>query len=107
NAAPVITSNGGGATAGVSVSGGTTAVTTVTAADPDAGQTLSYAITGGTDAAKFQINAAAGVLSFIAAPDFSAPGDVGADNTYDVVVQVSDGAGGVDSQAIAVTVTAP
>ena len=34
----------------------TTAVTTVTATDPDAGQTLSYSISGGADAGKFTID---------------------------------------------------
>ena len=43
-------------------------------------------------------------MSFIAAPDFEAPTDAGADNVYDVTVQVSDGTN-IDTQAIAVTVT--
>ena len=55
NHPPTITSNGGGDTAAVSVAENTTAVTTVTATDPDAGQTLSYSIIGGADAAKFTI----------------------------------------------------
>ena len=45
-----------------------------------------------------------GVLSFIAAPNFEAPTDAGANNVYDVQVQVSDGTL-IDTQAIAVTVT--
>ena len=48
---------------------------------------------------------ATGVLSFLSAPDYETPTDVGANNVYDVTVQVSDGAGGTDTQAIAVTVT--
>ena len=79
-------------------------MTTVTATDPDAGQTLSYAIVGGADAAKFTINATTGALAFVTAPDFEAPTDSGANNVYDVTVQVSDGSGGIDTQAIAVTV---
>src|SRR5439155_1083519 len=47
NEAPVITSNGGGDTAAVSVAENSTAVTTVTASDPDAGTTLTYSIAGG------------------------------------------------------------
>ena len=43
-------------------------------------------------------------MSFIAAPDFEAPTDAGANNIYDVTVQVSDGTN-IDTQAIAVTVT--
>jgi large repetitive protein len=79
-------------------------VTTVTATDPDAGQTLSYTISGGADAGKFTIGSTTGALSFIAAPNFEAPTDTGGNNVYDVTVQVSDGQGGIDTQAIAVTV---
>src|SRR5262249_45106311 len=89
----------------VSITENTTAATTVTATDPDAAQTLSYSITGGPDAGKFTISSATGALSFIAPPNFELPTDVGANNVYDVIVQVSDGHGGVDTQAIAVTVT--
>ena len=103
NATPVITSNGGGATASVSIPENSTAVTTVTATDPD-GQTLGYSIAGGADSAFFGIDAT-GALAFITGPDFEAPADAGANNIYDVTVQVSDGNGGLDAQAIAVTVT--
>ena len=47
NEAPVITSNGAGATASVSVAENSTAVTTVASTDVDAGTVLSYSITGG------------------------------------------------------------
>ena len=80
-------------------------VLTVTATDPDAGQTLSYTIIGGADAAKFTINGTTGALAFVTAPDFEAPTDSGANNVYDVTVQASDGNGGIATQAIAVTVT--
>ncbi|WP_367848130.1 cadherin domain-containing protein [Rhodoferax sp. WC2427] len=101
--APVITSNGGGATASVSIAENSTAVTTVTATDVD-GPSLSYSIVGGVDAARFQINASTGALSFVTAPDFESPADIGANNVYDVTVQTSDGTL-TDSQAIAITVT--
>ena len=101
---PAITSNGGAATAAVNVAENVTAVTTVTASDADAGGTLTYSITGGTDAAKFTINATTGVLQFISAPDFEGPTDAGGNNVYDVQVQVSDGTN-TDVQDIAVTVT--
>ena len=104
NEPPTITSNGGGATAGISIPENSTAVTTVTAADPDAHTTLSYSLAGGADASKFQIDSVSGALSFIAAPNFEAPTDSDADNVYDVTVQVSDGEL-TASQAIAVTVT--
>ena len=104
NDAPVITSNAGGASASVSVVENSTAVATVAASDADTGASLTYSIVGGVDAAKFTINTSTGALAFVSAPDFEAPTDNGANNVYDVTVQVSDGAL-TDSQAIAVTVT--
>jgi hypothetical protein len=104
--APVITSDGAGPTAAVNAAENQTAVTTVTASDADLpADTLQYTIIGGADAALFSLDINTGVLAFNRAPDFEAPGDVGANNVYDVTVQVSDGQGGLDTQAIAVTVT--
>ncbi|KAB0506095.1 type I secretion C-terminal target domain-containing protein [Pseudomonas lini] len=106
---PVITSNGGGATASVSVAENTTAVTTVTATDADLpAQTLSYSIlnTAGTDFSKFSISSS-GVLTFNSAPDYENAQDVGGadgDNAYVVDVQVADGNGGTDTQTITVNV---
>src|SRR6185436_11208002 len=105
NEAPVITSNGGGNTAAVSIAENTTAVTTVTATDEDAGQTLSYSIIGGADASKFTIGSSTGALSFVTAPNFELPTDAGGNNVYDVIVQASDGHGGIDTQAVAIKVT--
>ena len=104
NDAPVISSDGGGATAGVNVMENGTAVTTVTSTDVDGG-TAVYTITGGLDAAKFSINSSTGELIFQTAPDYEAPTDSNGDNVYEVTVQVSDGNGGLDTQAISVTVT--
>ena len=104
NEAPVITSNGGDAAAAVSIAENATAVTTVTATDPDAASTLTFSISGGADAAMFAIDAATGALAFVSAPDFEAPTDADGDNIYDVVVQVADGSL-IDTQAIAVSVT--
>ena len=102
--APFIVSDGGAATASVSLTENSTAVTTVTANDIDPGTALLYTISGGVDAASFQIISATGVLSFITSPNFEVPTDVGGNNVYDVIVQVSDGIL-IDSQAISVTVT--
>ncbi|AEG49861.1 Cadherin [Sphingobium chlorophenolicum L-1] len=104
NAPPVITSNGGGATAALAVDENGTAVTTVTATDTDAGQTVGFSIIGGDDAALFAIDAATGELRFIAAPNFESPADADGDNVYHVIVAANDGNGGVDMQALAVTV---
>jgi Ca2+-binding RTX toxin-like protein len=104
NSAPAITSNGSGSTAAVSVAENTAAVTTVTATEPDVGQTLSYSISGGADAGKFTIDTSTGALSFVTAPNFELPTDADGNKVYDVTVQVSDGNGDTDTQAIAVTV---
>lgn len=103
NSAPVITSNGGGSTAAVSVAENTAAVTTVTATDADS-DTLTYSISGGTDQTKFSIGSSSGVLTFVTAPDYEIPTDSNTDNDYVVIVQVSDGVD-TDTQTITVTVT--
>ncbi|MEZ5729475.1 MAG: cadherin domain-containing protein [Burkholderiaceae bacterium] len=104
--APVITSDGAGATASVSVAENGTAVTTVTATDADLpAQTITFSITGGADAALFTIDTNTGALAFIAAPDFETPLDANTDNVYEVTVQADDGNGLTDSQDISVTVT--
>jgi hypothetical protein len=102
NDAPVITSNGGGNTANVNVAENTVAVTSVTSTDVDGG-TPVYSV-GGADAARFNINASTGVLSFVTAPNFEAPTDADGNNIYNVTVQVFDGSL-TSSQAVAVTVT--
>jgi Ca2+-binding RTX toxin-like protein len=104
NEAPTIRSNGGGSTAALSAFENTTAVTTVKATDPDAGARLTYAITGGADAALFAISPGTDALTFKSAPDFEAPGDTGGDNVYGVIVTASDGTLS-DTQELAVTVT--
>jgi hypothetical protein len=104
NSAPTVSSSGGGTTASVTVAEHETAVTTVTAVDVEAGQSLTYSIAGGADAAQFTIDSNTGELHFASAPNYEAPTDSGGNNVYDVTVQVSDGNGGTDTQAMAVTV---
>ncbi|WP_254512701.1 cadherin domain-containing protein [Anatilimnocola floriformis] len=99
NEAPAITSGNA-----FSVAENTTAVTTVTGLDPDAIATLAYSIVGGLDAGKFTIDHDLGLLSFLSAPNFENPGDIGGNNVYDLIVRVSDGSLSGD-KAIAVTVT--
>ena len=99
NEDPVITS-----VSAISVAENTTSVLSVAASDED-GDTPSYSIAGGADAALFTIDATSGALSFVNAPDFEAPGDAGSDNVYDVDVSASDGNGGSVTQSLQVTVT--
>ena len=103
NAAPVITSNGGAATAALTIPENSIAVTTVTATDANA-DPLTYSIAGGADAARFSINATTGALRFVSAPNFEAPADAGANNVYEVIVQVSDGSAS-DQQALSISVS--
>ncbi len=81
-------------------------VLTVTASDLDEpGDTLTIAIVGGADQAKFQIHGATGVLTFLSAPNFESPTDANGDNVYVVQVQASDGSRTSSTQTISVTVT--
>lgn len=104
NDAPVITSFGGGVSGSTSIVETQTAVGTVTSSDVDGG-TPAYSIVGGVDSGFFTIDVNSGALTFIVAPDYEAPADQDADNVYEVIVEVSDGAGGTDQQTILVTVT--
>jgi hypothetical protein len=104
NDAPSITSNGGSSTATVTPQENTTAVTTVTASDPDLNPTLTYSIVGGDDQTLFEIDASTGVLSFKDAPSYENPTDSDTDNSYIVDVRVSDGLLTAD-QTITVNVT--
>jgi hypothetical protein len=100
SSAPVFTSP-----TSASVAENSTAVMTVTATDVDVPpQTLTFSIVGGADQAKFSITPA-GVLSFVAPPNFEVPTDANGDNVYVVSVQADDGNGGIATQSISVTVT--
>ncbi len=99
NEAPVITS----AASASFAENGTGTVYTVAATDVDAGTTLTYSLTG-TDAAKFNIDATTGVVTFKSSPNYEAPTDSGANNVYNVTVRASDGAL-TTSKAVAITVT--
>ncbi|MEQ1714680.1 MAG: cadherin domain-containing protein, partial [Hyphomicrobium sp.] len=90
----------------------TTAVATASATDVEA-NALTYSILlpagsngAGADGAKFSIDPATGALSFIAAPDFEAPGQAGATaNEYKVTVRVTDSGSSSRDQLMTVTVS--
>ena len=103
NDAPVITSNGGGASASIATAENSVAVTTVTALDAD-GPALIFAIAGGADAARFIIDPLTGTLAFAAAPDFEAPADADGNNVYDVIVTAPTTPAD-EQQTLTVTVT--
>ncbi|WP_194792938.1 cadherin domain-containing protein [Caenimonas koreensis] len=75
----------------ISVNENTTLVATLTSTDADSVSSgpPSYSITGGADAAFFEI--VGGQLKFKVAQDFNTPHDAGADNSYLVQVTSSDG----------------
>ncbi|MBC6409266.1 MAG: cadherin repeat domain-containing protein [Ekhidna sp.] len=106
---PVINS---GATASVpeNISTSTT-VLTVTATDADGtGEVITFRFVSGgtTDNGKFSLSTG-GVLTFLSAPDFENPTDVGGDaaddNKYVVKVEAYDGVNTSDPQDITITVT--
>lgn len=67
-----------------------TEVTQIKATDPDAeAGGLTFTLSG-VDAAWFSLNKTSGQLSFQTAPDAEKPDDTGTDNTYDLIVRVSD-----------------
>uniref|UniRef100_UPI0040486CD1 Ig-like domain-containing protein n=1 Tax=Flavobacterium sp. TaxID=239 RepID=UPI0040486CD1 len=77
-----------------------TNVVTVNASDIET-SSLTYSISG-TDSSLFSISSS-GVLSFKSAPDYEAPGDANADNSYSLTVSVGDGTA-TTSQSITVEV---
>ena len=68
---------------------------TAVATDGD-GDSLTYSIVGGSDAADFTINASTGEVSFVSAPDFENPDDANTDNVYNLVIRASDGSQSTD-----------
>ena len=108
---PVISSNGGGDFAFITVNENTlttTALTTVVAVDQDPPgpplPVVTYTRTGGADMAAFALDLNTGVLTFVASPNFEAPTDANADNQYIVEVTATSAAGGTDVQTLYVTV---
>ena len=87
NDAPVFT---GGPIATVSYAENATTAVTVVATDEDAGQTVSFSLSGGADAGLFSITPA-GELTFNTAPDFETPMDMGTDSMYEVTITATDG----------------
>ena len=96
-----------------------TEVGTVEATDPDSEDSVTYALTGGADLARFELNAlnaTTTVLSFREAPDHESPADVAStnpvnaagNNEYIVIVTATGGTAGrarTTEQTLTVTVT--
>ena len=81
---------------------------TATATDPDTATTITYSISGGADAALFNINSSTGAVTFITAPNFESPADTGTvDNVYNIIVTATDNGAGTlsNTKNVAITVT--
>lgn len=76
------------------------------ASDPDAGDILTWSISG-TDAGSFNVNPSTGAVTFKTVPDFESPADANSDNVYSITVTVSDDGGSplTASENVAITVT--
>jgi hypothetical protein len=103
NEAPSISTNGSLATHTISQTENGSAVTTYSGTDVDAGTTLAWSISG-TDAADFSINSGTGVLAFALNPDFEAPLDSDTNNSYVLIVTLSDGSL-TDTQTVTISIT--
>ena len=103
NQAPTLTLDASAFT----VAENTAFVTNLSATDDadSEGDGLTYQLSGGDDEARFTVDADTGVLTFQTPPDFETPLDVGADNTYEVAVTVTDSGGLSDTQLLSITVT--
>lgn len=103
NEAPSIFINSSASTHAITLAENITPVVAYTAADVDSNTLLSWSLSG-TDAADLSIVSETGALSFTSAPDFEAPVDSDANNSYIIVVAVSDGAL-TDTQTLTITIT--
>ncbi len=75
------------------------AVGTVSATDPDAGDTVTYTITAGNGDRKFGITPSSGTLRVVAALDHET------DGSYTLAVRASDGRRGTDTATVTIAVT--
>ena len=82
----------------VSVAENQTAVSTYSA-----NETVTWSLSG-TDSGLFSISNA-GELTFSSAPDYEVPGDVGANNEYNLTVTATDSSSNTGDLAVTVTVT--
>ena len=87
----------------VTVLEGSTQVVTASGSDPE-GRPLTYSLASGGDSQLFSIEAD-GNLSFKVAPDYENPADVGANNSYELTVELTDSQSAKDSQQVVVTVS--
>jgi uncharacterized repeat protein (TIGR02543 family) len=103
NEAPSIAINGSGATHSITQAENIGAIANYSATDVDTGSVLSWSLSG-TDSSTMAIGSATGILTFNSAPDFEGPLDSDRNNTYIVIIAVSDGSLS-DTQTLTITIT--
>jgi hypothetical protein len=75
-----------------------------TRTDADAGDTVTWTLTG-PDAALFTIDPMTGVVTLNAAQSFASPADANGDGIYDITVRATDGGGQFDQRNVQLTLT--
>ncbi len=78
-------------------------VATITATDPES-DTVTFTITGGTDANLFDLNITTGGLTFKLAPDYEIPNSSFLSNTYLVEITATDDGSPIESSAQTLTI---
>ncbi len=104
NPSVAIVSNGAATATKVTIAEGRVSIGAIKAAVSNSAAMAKFSIAGGSDAAKFKINADTGHLSFVGPMNFEAPKDANGDNIYAVTVKAA-ASGTQDTQSIAVKVT--
>ncbi len=66
--------------------------------------TLSYTISGGSDASSFTINSSSGVVSMVVR-DYESPSDSNTDNIYEIIIRATDSDGNYAEEGWGVEVT--
>ena len=79
------------------------AVYTAQASDVDAGDSLTYSISG-TDSSLFTIGSSSGDLAFISPPDHEQPADSDADNIYNLTITATDSMAKQAQQSLTISV---
>ena len=77
-----------------SIAENSSVLATISASDADSGSSLSFTLVnseGLKDEGLLSIDSSSGTITFVVAPNFESPSDIGSDNTIDFSVQVSDG----------------
>ena len=73
-----------------------TQVGTVSATDPDEGDTVTYSITSGNEAGQFAVDGSTGVITVAGSLDYETA------SSYTLTVEASDGKGGTDTVPVAI-----